>query len=293
MLVALIDDGINTSVFNGITLEYDLVVKINGEIEQRKKDETIGTLHGTTCAAIINKYTTDVSFCSLRIFSGNVLTSQCDLLVYALEWCLTHQIPLVHMSLGTANLYDYKKIQPLISKMISHNQVIVAARSNRDVYSIPACLHGVFGVVADSDLREDEYRIRRKSIEIAASSRHILSLSNGASITTEKANSFAAPVITSKIHGMIKDFELRSLSAQQVYHKLNRCRGNIEALKPDFVCKANIINISGMHIEKRFLFFECINEYKSVDEFLKTSKSLEDLVFIPSLDNKLSNEIVK
>ena len=81
MLIAIIDDGIITSFLNDIDLAHDLSVGLDGSISNRRESETILSDHGTSCAAIILKYTENATFCSLRIFHDEKLKTSADALI--------------------------------------------------------------------------------------------------------------------------------------------------------------------------------------------------------------------
>lgn len=74
MLVALIDDGIDTFVCPCLRVRYDLSVGADGIIRNRAANDRILTHHGTTCARIIAKYAPNAEFCSLRIFHREAAT---------------------------------------------------------------------------------------------------------------------------------------------------------------------------------------------------------------------------
>ena len=138
MLIALIDDGIETSLYPNIRVKYDLSVGEDCIVRNRDAEERIITDHGTTCARTIAKYAPHAEFCSLRIFHKQELRASCAQLVAAMEWCLVARIPIVHMSLGSSQPSDYKKIRSIVARMIQQRQIIVAACSNSEVYSVPA-----------------------------------------------------------------------------------------------------------------------------------------------------------
>ena len=56
----------------------------------------------------------------------------------ALEWCLKEKIKLVHMSVGTTNYIDAKKIENIIKQMVSNKMILCAALSNTNFPTWPA-----------------------------------------------------------------------------------------------------------------------------------------------------------
>lgn len=223
MLIALIDDGIDYNSYPEIHLKHDLLVE-DDNVKLRNSTDRILTSHGTTCARIIAKYAPSVEFCSLRIFHKEKLISSCSKLITALKWCVNSRIPIIHMSIGSSYMSDYTKMRPLIVKMLHQNQVVVAAYSNSQAYSsVPACIRGVFGVVADSNLENNLYYFsnkRSERYEVYASSHHILISLSGKVTITQNTNSYAAPTLTSHIHNLLNNYELLSLTVSQVYKLL-------------------------------------------------------------------------
>ncbi|MGI6576902.1 MAG: S8 family serine peptidase [Eubacteriales bacterium] len=198
MLVAVIDDGIDVGSFAIGELKYDMTVTKWGMVRKRKTSERVETYHGTTVAGIIKKYAPTVELCSVRIFSGGILKTTCKHLISALKWCKRMKIPLVNLSLGTTDPEDFDEVRTIIEQMIGQGQIIVAATNNNGKYTVPASLPGVYGVVADPKLCDDQIGacINPDSEKlIPASSRHQLILPDGNTIITGITNSFAAPTV--------------------------------------------------------------------------------------------------
>lgn len=283
MLIALIDDGINTSIINPSKVVYDLDVREDGVIEKRREEENISSNHGTICAQIILKYAPDAELCSLRIFFNNELKANCVQLVSALEWCRDENIPIINMSLGTGSIYNYNRVQKIIAKMIKQRQMIVSAHSIREDYAIPACISGVFGVYADEKMVDDEYMYPKPTTEfhfLAASSKHSFYLEYP-EIITPITNSYAAPTVTAIIHNYLMNYPLFSCTVAEVHKYLKKKSDAVPLTKPDFLETAIILNLSGCQIFKKYLFFECIQEYTRIDEYEKAGNLQESLVILP------------
>jgi hypothetical protein len=219
MIIALIDDGIDNNLYPELHLTYDLSVE-DDEVKLRDPKDRILTDHGTTCARIISKYAPSAEFYSLRIFHREKLTSSCEKLISALEWCLNSTIPIIHMSIGSSYMSDYKKMRSLIKKILCQNQVVVAAYSNSQEYtSTPACIKGVFGVISDHNLQDNMYYFSKKRSErytIYASSQHILTSLSGIVTITQNTNSYAAPTVTSSVHNVLNNYAPLSLKVEQI-----------------------------------------------------------------------------
>ena len=117
----------------------------------------------------------------------------------ALEWCLKEKIKLVHMSVGTTNYIDAKKIENIIKQMVSNKMILCAALSNTNFPTWPACFDGVFGV--------RNYIAKLQEKEISVSKSFPFSEMNSIQLNFDdvlkkivgkeyKSNSFAAPIIT-------------------------------------------------------------------------------------------------
>ena len=160
MLIAIIDDGIDTAVCDSVLPGHDLYVTENGTIRPRKPSERGLAGHGTTCAMIIKKYAPTAQFCSLMVFTGGDLSTSVEQLACALNWCLKKKIPIIHLSLGSRNLNDYTKLRHLVAQLRTQGQIIVAAHCPGYQYTIPACLTEVLGVSVDPELHGNQFIIK-------------------------------------------------------------------------------------------------------------------------------------
>jgi hypothetical protein len=267
---------------------YDMVVEEDGTVRKRRENEHIITLHGTVCAAIISKYAPQAEFCSLRIFQDETSNANIKALLAAMHWCHSNKIPIVHMSVGSPELKDYAEIRKITAKMISIGQCIVAANSNRSVYSAPACIGGVFGVSADKRMIGNEYKFiepPRDFALISASSKHELTYPGGIVTTTPISNSYAAPAITAALCNILSKSALFSSSVGRIYRDLKKDAVYPKFSKPDFIDAAYILNPSGYHILKEHLFFRCIGEYCSLSDIPQhvplSCENTQSLVYLP------------
>lgn len=314
MIITIIDDGIDISLNREIDIVYDMVIELDGLVRERAKEEAILTYHGTTCAAIIRKYAPKARFCSLRIFDEVKLRTDYRKLTSALEWCYERRIPIVHLSVGTSHLSDYGEIRKIVSKMLASKQIIIAAHSNTDMYTMPASIAGVFGVIADEKMSEATYDIfeyenvcdvsrsdTHHSYLIKASSKHKVDFDAGVLSCTPVTNSYATPTVTSAVFNIISQWDPFSLSVPQVFALLGKARRQAYFRKPDFIAKANLFNPYGHVILKNHLFFDydrefddliCIENMDSV--FLPASESSENvkvLDFISKHEDKMRSII--
>lgn len=287
MLIALIDDGIQVERYPDIRVTQDLTVGEDGMIQKRATKDAVLTDHGTTCARIISKYAPEAEFCSLRVFQGEQLNTSCDRLVAAMEWCWVQRIPLIHMSLGSDQPSDFPRIRSLVAKMVHEGQVIVAACSNRERYSVPACLSGVIGVLEEEGLVDDQYAvapIRPGNVLIHASSRHTLDRPGGHADETPVVNSYAAPTVTAKVHNLLVQSGPQSVA--QVYRTLT---SQEQWMHPDFIHKAVIWNPGDLPILRQHLFFQCVGAYKELEELMASPSGLEQVAYIAPPDHSAAN----
>ena len=285
MLIALIDDGIDTSFMQGIKVRRDLSIFGDGSISEVCNNDGTPTIHGTTCAGIITKYAPGAEFCVLRVFHDETLRASCGQLAAALEWCMREKVPIVHMSIGTSMLNDYWRIRPIVAKMLKQRQVVVAAHSNKALYSMPACLSGVFGVVTDGILKGNEYRVSNGMIYpgFAASSLHRLTTSTGNELITPLSNSYAAPVITAAVHNALSDCLPSNMAVPEILRVLTKKDETLRCIKPDFVDNALVINPGRDLILWEHLFFACAGEFADVNEVPQTDLANRDIVYLPPM----------
>ncbi len=279
MLIALIDDGIDETLYKNVKVKHDYVVSRSGRIEARKQSMPIITDHGTTCAGIIASYVRDVEFCSIRIFKDARRKTTCDALIAALKWCEDERIPIVHLSIGTIYITDYERLRPIIAQMLDRRQMIVAAHNNMGGISCPACIGGVFAVVADAQLSGCEYRTEISEYgqtTFHASAAHVLTMLNGQERLTQLSNSYAAPTITARICELLQNKPPFFMSVAQVMREL--CKNEpIVFRKPDFLSEAYIINHSSTKLYDRHLIFKPTNEENSLD-------LARSVIYLPSKD---------
>ncbi|WP_066718730.1 S8 family serine peptidase [Clostridium sp. Marseille-P299] len=294
MLIALIDDGIDSSAYANIHVKYDMQIGNDCVVRKRQADDWIMTDHGTTCAGIISKYAPMAEFCSIRIFHDERLRSSCDQLIAAMEWCMEKQVPIIHLSVGSSQPNDFSKLRVAVAKLIQRRHIVVAAHSNSSKYSVPACLNGVLGVIADSEFEGSTYQMSTDLYAInnmiKASSRHNLRTSSGIDLVTIVANSYAAPTVTAAVHNILEQYGEFSMLVSQIYTKLlNGSTDNIFS-KPDFIEDAYIINPMALPFLKEHLFFRCIAEYSNFTNMNNNCNECKSIVLLSPYDSNESEK---
>lgn len=289
MLIAIIDDGIDTAVCDSVLPGHDLYVTENGTIRPRKPSERGLAGHGTTCAMIIKKYAPTAQFCSLMVFTGGDLSTSVEQLACALNWCLKKKIPIIHLSLGSRNLNDYTKLRHLVAQLRTQGQIIVAAHCPGYQYTIPACLTEVLGVSVDPELHGNQFIIKNmagiKQVQIYASSSHSLYYPDHSCYNTGLANSYAAPTITAAVHEALKNETNTGFSIPDIYTKLAGAAINVVRLKPDYLYEAVLCNPLHMTLWQKYLAFQIAEEFDddySLNEYLQHHPNATVVLFPPA-----------
>lgn len=291
MLIALIDDGIDTTGKNELEVMYDLEVLEDGTIRERKENEIILTEHGTTCARIIKKYAPQAVFCSLRIFLATDLLATSRQLIQAMRWCKEMQIPLVHMSVGTSQFADFEEVRQVTADMLEQGQIIVAACNNRKEYTVPACLGGVFGVQTKENLKNEQIEANddpRALVPIYASSIHELTNEQGRTFFTAFSNSYAAPTVTAVVHNILSGLSGEFVTRAKIIHLLF---GKLEkrpfCLFPDFLTSAVVINLDRIPLRTECFCFKLLRMIESKEELHRLLPSeLTTLVILPGKEKE-------
>lgn len=204
--VAVIDDGIHEGMDSVFTTVNRCYVE-KGRLHQGTAEPIPPLSHGTICAAVIASKETDMELFDIRIFEDG--SAGMDDLITALEYCMSCGVQVINLSCGTLNYLDYKKVEHILNKLRRRNVMIVSAFSNQGILSFPAGCRGVFGVRADFGkcLKRGEYGFQeftggRLENSIVA---HMGTVAIGGSKLEVMANSYAAPVVTGEIVGILKN----------------------------------------------------------------------------------------
>jgi hypothetical protein len=224
--IAIIDDGIVQSKYDIGELEYNIHITAELDIcEEGAGNSGLLQSHGTICAAIIKKYSPEAVLSSIKILSSESMVGKKEQLVKALEWCVENDVKLINLSLGTIDFKDFYTVRDAVDNAFKAGIIIIAACSNRDIYTCPASLPNVIGVKCDNSglLGEGGFIYNCFSpdgIEIIASSRHNLITKSGDTITTSLCNSYAAPRITALVHDILQ--EIPSATFDQIQDELKK-----------------------------------------------------------------------
>lgn len=229
--VAIIDDGINSD-----EVKVDYSFKIDSDlnvVDISSVNEITYESHGTTCLKIIKKYLNkdtngkEIIFHSIKVINLETVGGNVNQFVKALEFCLSLNIKVINLSIGSSYFMDFDRIEKAVRKLVDSGVIIIAALNNKWIITYPACLPCVIGVKTDSKLKDDEYICNGvldvDNIEITASSAHILRNTEGI-YKSKTSNSYATPLITSKvINYLLLESEL---SLEEIKIKLRTDKNN-------------------------------------------------------------------
>jgi len=217
--VAVIDDGIHESM-DSIFATVNRCYVEKGRLYQGTAAPVQPLSHGTICAAVIASKETDIELFDICIFEDSC--AEMEDLITALEYCISCGVQVINLSCGTLNYLDYKKAERTLYKLRRRNVMVVSAFSNQGILSFPASCKGVFGIREDFGkcLKGGEYGFQeftgsRQENSIVA---HIGTVAINGSKLEVAANSYAAPVITGEIAGILKKYP--GYSFRQVLRRL-------------------------------------------------------------------------
>lgn len=223
--MAILDDGVHPEacpLMGSFLIEDDLSVVDFGE-------NTVSPYsHGSMCARIIRQYARleGVEVFSIQILQKDTLRGNIDRLLKAFELCVSMNIRLIHLSVGTYAYEDFAKLEDAVRCLLDSDRFLVAAAGNRGTVTYPAYLPGVIGVKCHPELADDEYIYCYEPftrIHFQASAKHKLNI-DGQETETPISNSYAAPLITAKLLSSLKDNI--DLGKKGILHLLMQNAGN-------------------------------------------------------------------
>lgn len=153
--VVIIDSGINNeicgdNIIGGICFTYN-----NNEIIQ-SQDYYDDNGHGTACYCIISSIARDSKFYIIKILNDIAKTSV-DLLIAALEHCLSLECNVINLSLATLNEDNINELEKVCQKLNKQGKIIVASVFNRHKSSYPASFNSVIGVRGNTFNNQNQF----------------------------------------------------------------------------------------------------------------------------------------
>lgn len=198
--VAILDDGVSKLFFQ-IPPFF---------VEKNVTEECVNSVsisHATIVANIIQKYSNNCIFSSIKVLDNNG-GGTLQALIKGVELCLEMNVDIIHMSIGTIRFYKTAKLFKLLEKAAEKKICVIAAQSNSMLYTIPACLKEVIGVRHSDECLPEDYIIQINNwdgVDILTSSRHHITIKNEGEKILLPSNSFATPYITSLIANIISE----------------------------------------------------------------------------------------
>ncbi|HMD50252.1 MAG TPA: S8 family serine peptidase [Bryobacteraceae bacterium] len=146
MKIAIVDSGIHPGHPHVGEIAGAVGITATGE-----SDDAIDRLgHGTAVAGAIREKVPDAELYAVKVFDRR-LAANIAVILRALEWCRSHRMDLVNLSLGTENPAHRDGFIQIL-----RNDLVVVSAAN----ALPGSLPGVIGVLADPDCPRDSFRYR-------------------------------------------------------------------------------------------------------------------------------------
>ena len=249
MKTAIIDVSIDCEAFDKYrdnTFFYvvhgDEVVPLSLDLNLRKgishgewslKHYTIGAGRAADCFILLKKDKTQR--CSV------------DDLVIALNWCMTSDVQLISLSLGTIEYTDAEKLWSMTKVLYDRGILIVAGASNEKLLSFPACFPHCLGVCIDhtysSNLKTFSYQERTiDGIEIILSP---FIVKNEFIDSNSSATAFFSGLIASREESREEVYKWLMFSSEQ-FHERNNFSYILSGIQEDFISDIPIIGIKDM-----------------------------------------------
>ena len=201
--IAFIDDGINPD-FVSEGVHFDSYVVDGDEINRDKS--VCGVTHGTRCYEIFrDNVQAPYHLVSIKVLNDTTGKGTNKAMLTALHWCAKHDIELINMSMGTRQFSDFPPVVEAIENL--SNKLVVAACSNSNTLTFPACLPTVIGVrhCEHTHLQNNHIYIQNPydQIDVFVCTKDINLSDCGENSQTiyysKLSNSLATPLITARI----------------------------------------------------------------------------------------------
>lgn len=153
---------------------------------------------------------------------------------------------------------------------------------------MPACYTGVLGVATDPELQGPDFHVTDTAdlwgVQIFASSRHDVSEYPHGCKETFISNSYAAPLITAKVHEIVSAKNGSYISALSIYQELAGRPVSIERMYPDFLTEAIIFDPGNQLKQEDCIAFPILGRYSNTAAFLNAIEQNRQspIVLMPS-----------
>lgn len=213
--VAIIDDGINSLAIgkNSSNVKHfeilgEAVHSISNVVAQKNMYS-----HGSRCAALFMLYAPTCNLFDLNVFNESDDKSISENIITALQWCLSKNIDIICMSLGSYAPLHKDRLENIVKLLNKRNIILICACNNSNRITYPASLPNTIGVRYDNSkkLLNGEYQVIKHpfdGIDIVTSipcDSLSESFDDDSGIESLQSNSFAVPYIAAKIVWLRKE----------------------------------------------------------------------------------------
>ena len=144
--IGIIDSGVNLGHPHIGNVAGGVTICSNSDTLSQGFQDRLG--HGTAVAALIHHRAPEAELFAVKVFD-QALSTDLTTLLSAIDWCLSHQMDLINLSLGTTNNEHRCAIEAAVARTRAAGGIIVSAAEIDGVPALPGCLSGVIGVQSD------------------------------------------------------------------------------------------------------------------------------------------------
>ena len=196
MRIVIIDGLLDSNILVNSDKLTLLKVTDSKVCEKGRKDECKGFTHATVVAKIIEQYGHYDKLDHIEILNQEGLGSIDDLIV-ALKWCISQDVDIINLSLGTTCEEDFEELDIVCEQLINQGKIIIAAEHNLGYYSMPSSMNKVLSVKI---IRIPFFSIwDKKNNRMLTNGRIWITTKDNGYIKTQNFNSYACAYITSLI----------------------------------------------------------------------------------------------
>lgn len=155
--VAIIDSGVNPAHPHVGGVSGGTRISSNDTTSSPDYLDFIG--HGTAVTAAIREKAPEAQLYAVKVFD-RTLTTNIEIILNAIDWCIENEIDLVNLSLGTTNNEHRDLMERAAARAVTKGTTLVAAREMSGALSLPGCLPSVIGVDVDWECSRDDYKVK-------------------------------------------------------------------------------------------------------------------------------------
>ncbi len=236
--IVIIDSYVDHTQVKANSFEY---INLCGDVCSKNITDRI--THGTACAMVLDKCTSDYDLINIQVLpnfqKGYAKTfGTIQILIEAMDICLDMDIDIVSMSIGSSILSDSKKLYAKV-EALSKKAVVVAALDNNWYLTASASYPFVIGVQCDWENCVDVGAIAYAYDNIMGTNVYAnCSFEMLNQIGECPSNSLAVPVVAAQINEWINTEKQYSF---KIFDKIKEC--NVYPKQKEAICKASDIKV--------------------------------------------------